>query len=453
MIHKKVKTLLLIITSTITLTSSAQTNNFKFQKIEPSLLKRDFLLLRDTMQKIQPSMYRYRNKATIDYVFDSCFATIHDSMTVPEFYALTSFAIASIGDGHTHCNLPESVMNDYYDNIKVFPAMVMFIHNKAFIYCCKQNTKIEASELLSINNHSMDEIIQRLFSYIQSDAFIQSHKNWEILDKFQLLFSIVYGEKNSYSITYKTKSDDIKVATLQADVINHVFCKDPFPRPDKYLQLTYKPDNTAILSIKTFFDGFLSKNGENFSKFLDSAFNDLENKKVRKLIIDIRGNQGGNDGNGELLYSYLTATPFMYYKSQETVHEKFLVKDHPNLGLQQPQVNNYKGRVYILADGRSFSASAEFSSIVKTNHRGKFIGEECGGGYYGNTSGDEAFVTLPNTRIVARVPMVKYSMDVKSLGNKVWGIPPDYPFYSTISDIIHGKDGQLDYAIKLIRDL
>ena len=61
-------------------------------------------------------------------------------------------------------------------------------------------------------------------------------------------------------------------------------------------------------------------------------------------------------------------------------NENFLVKDHPNLALQQPKSNNYKSKIFVLADGRSFSASAEFSSIVKTNNRGKFIGEECGGG-------------------------------------------------------------------------
>lgn len=76
----------------------------------------------------------------------------------------------------------------------------------------------------------------------------------------------------------------------------------------------------------------------------------------------------------------------MYCASQETVNEKFSVTDHPNLALLQPDSNNYKGKVYVLTKERSFSASAEFSSIVKTNNRGKFIGEECGGGYNPNAS-------------------------------------------------------------------
>ncbi len=142
----------------------------------------------------------------------------------------------------------------------------------------------------------------------------------------------------------------------------------------------------------------------------------------------------------------------MYYASQETVNEVFSVKDHPNLAMQQPQTNNFKGKIFVLANGRSFSASAEFSAIVKTNKRGKFIGEECGGGYYGNTSGDEAFVTLPNSKITVRVPMVKYSSAVKERNNKGWGIEPDYPVYLTIGDLIQKRDGQLEEAIRMCKE-
>ena len=453
MIYKNLRTFAFIFACIFNTCSFAQTGNYQPKKIAPVLLKQDFLLLRDTMRKIHPGLYVYKSKTAVDGMFDSCFSTIQDSMTITDFYALTRFVIASIGDGHTNCRLSNEFINDYYSNVKIFPAMVMFIHDRAFIFCCKQNTELTETELLSINNHSLKEIIQRLFKYIQSDGFIQSHKNWELPEDFQLLFNILYGVNNSYNITYKTKSGEIKYTTLQADIIKNVFCSSPFPRPDKYLQLTYKTNNIAVLSIKSFYNDLLEQTGENFSTFLDSAFTDIKNKKVQKLLIDIRSNQGGNDENGELLYSYLTAKPFMYYADQATVDDHYTLQKHPNLALQQPKENNFKGKIYVLVNGRSFSASAEFSSIVKTNNRGKFIGEECGGGYYGNTSGAETYLTLPNTQITARIPMVKYSMAVKKIGNKAWGIKPDYPVYTTISDIVEKKDGQLDYSINLIKKL
>jgi len=59
---------------------------------------------------------------------------------------------------------------------------------------------------------------------------------------------------------------------------------------------------------------------------------------------------------------------------------------------------------------------------------------------------------LPNTQITIRIPTVKYSMAVKSIGNKRWSIQPDYPVYSTVTDIIEKEDGQLEYAIKLVEN-
>jgi C-terminal processing protease CtpA/Prc len=148
-------------------------------------------------------------------------------------------------------------------------------------------------------------------------------------ESFPLLFNILYGTKDNYNVSYKTQSGEIKTATLQADTLKNILCPPPFSRPKKYLQLTYESKDVAVLSVKTFFDGFLKQTGEEISsKFLDSAFTDIKNNKIKKLLIDIRGNQGGNDGNGELLYSYLTAKPFMYYSSQETNTEKFSPKDH-----------------------------------------------------------------------------------------------------------------------------
>lgn len=295
----------------------------------------------------------------------------------------------------------------------------------------------------------MDEIIQRLFAYITSDGNIQSRKNWEMPEDFQLLYNIVYGAKDSYSITCKTPAGEIKTATLQADTIKNFICASPFSRPDKYLRLSYRPVNIAVLTLATFFNGFLKTTGENFRHFLDSSFNDIKDKKVTKLIIDLRSNQGGNDNNGEMLYSYLTEKPFMYYASEETVKGKITEKDNPDLGWQQADSNNYKGKVYILINGRSFSGTAEFSSIAKSNGRGLFIGEECGGGYYGNTSGGEDMVTLPNTQITVRVPLIKYVLAVKKSRFKDRGVIPDYIIYPTINDIVEKKDSQLEYALQI----
>jgi hypothetical protein len=439
----------ILISFLISASAFAQPTNQGLKKIPPALLRQDFLELRDTLQKMHPGLYRYRSKSAMDHIFDSCFATIRDSMSVAGFYALTSFVVAAMEDGHSNCRLSREAINDYIRDVKVFPAMVFFIHNKAFIFCCKQNDELAEAELLSIDGHPLDEIVQRLFCYIPSDGNIQSRKNWEMPESFQLLYSIVYGTKDSFNIVCRTKTGEVRTVVLMADRMKNFVCPAPFHRPDKYLELSYTSDNIAVLTLRSFFDGFLQQTNENFSRFLDSAFKDITEKKAEKLLIDMRSNQGGNDGNGIILYSYLTQKPFMYYASQETVTEKFTENGHPNLGLQQPKEHSFKGKVYFLINGRSFSGVAEFSAIASSNNRGIFIGEECGGGYYGNTSGDEQIVTLPNTQISCRIPLVKYTMAVKPAKYKDRGVLPDYPIYTKISDLVENTDGQLVYALKI----
>jgi hypothetical protein len=443
------KLLTALIFCLITTSSFSQAPIFQPKKLPENELKKDFLFFRDTLQKAHAGLYRYKNKREMDYVFDSCYNTLKGSMLITDFYAMIRFVVASVEDGHTNSSLPPAVMNDYINNAQVFPAMVLFINKRAFILCCTQNDSLSESELLSIDNHSMHEIIQRLFAYIQSDAGIESRKNWELPENFQLLYEILYGSKQNFEITIKIKSGIVQTFRVHADYIKNILCAHPFVKPDKYLRLEYKSGNIALLTIRSFFDGFLTQTNENFSKFLDSAFSDIRDKKVSKLVIDIRSNQGGNDINGILLYAYLVQKPFRYYFSQMTVTEEFSESDHSNLGLQKPMEKNYAGKVFVLANGRSFSGAAEFSSIVKANKRGVFIGEQCGGGYYGNTSGDEVNVTLPYSQIAVRIPMIKYTMAVQGGSFTGKGITPDYIFYPTITDIAEKKDSQMEFGLKI----
>src|SRR5690606_10075594 len=153
--------------------------------------------------------------------------------------------------------------------------------------------------------------------------------------------------------------------------------------------------------------------------------------------------------NGSLLYSFLTDKPFAYYSSLETVSSKFPEDAHPNLKIQQPQKNNFLGKCYFLINGKSFSTTSEFCAIAKSNARGKFSGEETGGGYYGNTGGEMERVILPTTKITVVIPRRKYVLAVRPQKFKDRGVIPDYEVIPGIDDILSNRDVQLEYALKL----
>ena len=53
----------------------------------------------------------------------------------------------------------------------------------------------------------------------------------------------------------------------------------------------------------------------------------------------------------------------------------------------KPNKPQYGGKVYVLTDAGSFSATGETTGIIKHYNRATFIGEEPGGNPYQNVSG------------------------------------------------------------------
>ena len=118
--------------------------------------------------------------------------------------------------------------------------------------------------------------------------------------------------------------------------------------------------------------------------------------------------------------------------------------------MQKPIPPVFKGKVYVLINGRSFSATGETTSLIHYHKKAVFVGEECGSGYYGNTSGFMVGVELPHTGIRVGVPLVRYTMAVEGYP-KDRGIIPDYPYEATVEDVLANRDAVLYYAVGLAR--
>jgi hypothetical protein len=193
------------------------------------------------------------------------------------------------------------------------------------------------------------------------------------------------------------------------------------PRPRYELALR---GPMAVLTIRGFGDD-RTPGVAPYPAFPESVFRELAAKKTAGLIIDLRGNGGGVDDYGKLLLAHVMDKPFLYYKALEMCDNRFEVfrragadqaaldrqtqglqrnrrgwfdvPGHPNSGIQQPREPHFAGSVVILIDGLSFSTTGETTSLFHYHHKARFVGEECGAGYYGNTSGFGMAVTLPRT--------------------------------------------------------
>lgn len=437
----------------ISTTKPAQKTGFNtgsLHTIDPVLLKQDFIFFRDALQREHAGLYRYKSKTVLDKIFDSCFAALRQPVSQLEFAKSVMFVISAIEDGHTGTNIPRLLMSYYSENEKMFPVHIFFIDEKAYVLCSSIKELSPGTEILSIEHKLVSAIRQKLFQYLPSDGKIETKKQQTLNNgAFPFIYNWIFGNKDSFAVKYKTNEGEIKTTWVHAAFIKDFECDDLNQSgKEKDLQLDFLPGNIALLTIKTFDDKRLSQK-QNFKDFLAASFKEIDSGKVDKLIIDLRGNAGGADAYGALLYSYLAKNPFRYFSSIESTIRKISLKEDSLLGIQQPQNGSFNGEVFFLINGLSFSTAADFCSIAKSNNRGKFVGEETGGGYHGNTSGETTTAELRNSGINIIIPKFRYTNHVRKLNYQDRGVIPDYIITPGIDDVISHRDVQLDFTIRL----
>ncbi|WP_378182426.1 S41 family peptidase [Aquimarina sp. SS2-1] len=233
----------------------------------------------------------------------------------------------------------------------------------------------------------------------------------------------------------------------------------------------------AYMKIRSFTNG-------GYKEFYKESFAKIDSAKCKNLIIDLRGNTGGRLVEIDDLYSYLTDKEYIFIeKSKMTGRLSFLypyfhtkswptktaaVVLSPVLGIYQifkvkrenkeayfkfkhsklrkPKPTTYNGKIYVLINGESFSASSILSTHLKATKRAIFVGEETGGAYNGTVAGVYAKVELPHSKINMRVGLMKINAPY-TIEPDGYGIKPDVPIKSTLNN----EDLELQWVIDDIK--
>lgn len=449
-------------------------------------LRQDFKILRTALEEGHAGLYRYSPKAEMDAHFESVEKNLDRSMTELEFFRLLAPLIAHIHDGHTGINLSQSLSKALDSAPDLFPFNLRFIDKKAYLFRNYSGREDMAmgSELLSINGRPLSRILQKMFPFIPNDAHIQTSKyrKLERTAYFGRLFNLIFGPSDSYTLICQAPSNGNKktfaVKAIKSEDITAIAGRR---YPEIYrdlppIQLDYKNDS-AVLTVRTFSARAYQSAKIDYPVFLKNAFQEMETNKTSHLIIDLRDNGGGTDAFGKILFAHFIDKPYRFYehlranniaysffehtgisaqqqkefplsfkKNEEGTYD---LKFHPNLGEQKPIPPIFKGKVYVLLNGNSFSGTGECTSLMHFHKVATFIGEECGAGYYGNTSGFMPQLTLPNTGIRVRIPMIRYTMAVSGYPEDR-GIIPDYPVSPKIEDLLNDRDTVMEFALDLI---
>ena len=401
-------------------------------------LQEDFVEMRKAVEENHPALYDYTDKNTLDSLFDHSYLRINQPLDFNEFYKTGSAVLARIGCGHTKFWIP----NDYWHTVpeKLFPLKLQFSGSKVFVgdfYSSSEQIPL-GSEIISLNGLTLPKIIETLASITSSDGFIRAFKLKSVERNFAGKYALYYGYPETFKVRYRVPGEseikEIDLVPVDYETINK------FPVRGDELSLKILENNkTALLTINTFiyYDQL-----EMFKSFIDSSFQVIRNEKIKNLIIDLRGNDGGDPFCSSYLLSYIESEPVRYFAEPYDRYTD-LAKPIPLAD------NNFQGNLYTLIDGNIFSTSGHFCGLLKYHHISKLVGTETGATY--TCTGSVEYINLKHTRLIlATARKRRYTAAVQNM-DPTSGIQPDYWVEQTQSDIIAHKDTVLDFVLELIK--
>ena len=399
--------------------------------------------------------------------------------------------MAAIKCGHTNVSAPEAVRKDINNTLAVLPFQVRVLNKQAFIFrdfsdlSNPENKQgaLAGRLIRSINGVPASKILAVMMAAVPADGDVQSSREFRLsgwtFNNYLVTLLGISGPYEMVLVGADKKEQKLKVNGVELPKLQQA-SKTRFRQDqgsERGAELKFYDDGRIAKIAIYHFGGYADpEKKQDFRDFYKESFEAIHSEGARALIIDLRDNGGGEDELGQLLLSYLVDKPFKYYDDLVinsmsfsfskytarpiTVPEKLVetradgkvhAVGHPNWGIKQPNQPTFTGKVYILINGGSFSTTSEFLSQAHFHKRATFIGDESAGGYYGNSSGIMPLVTLPNTKVGVRVPLLTYYMAVSGYKAAAHGIVPDYKIEYTIDDLLAGTDKDIGMALRLAR--
>lgn len=440
-------------------------NVLEKKTFSPEKLKEDFGVLKETLIKIHPGIYRYQTTESFEKLSAEFERKLNRNFSEGEFFALVSQFTNRIFCGHTYANPynQNSLLRERLFGRKTYlPFYFQIVDGKIIITENASGANLsKGSEIKKINNIPAKKIIETLFDVTKGDGRnttahrVQSieltrfeAERYALFDWFFPLFFPLKNEKFSIEAAdFKTKKEmkfETAAMTKSERTAEMEKRYGKTPTYDDGWKFEIWNDKTAYLKIDNSITWRLKK--IKFKEFLANAFAELRAKNIQNLIIDLRGNGGGDMTVGFELARYLTKKelpiyaeskrlvrtvsphadlakyidtysdalraalqngfPAKIYKKAENGFFEILPNENTdNYPQVAPDENNFRGETFIISDSSNASASFQFLEYAQENNLGKIVGQTTGGNKQGINGGNYYFLNLPNLKIEIDIPV------------------------------------------------
>jgi hypothetical protein len=481
------RTVCLLLLSAVLLGSCAVGRYNPDRKFSPQQLQADYDVFRGSLEDAHPSLYWYTPRDSMDFYFEVGRSKLSDSLTERQFRNVLAYVISKMRCGHTSVRPSKAALQAIGQNapfplyIKTWPDTLVVTAN-----INRRDSNIYRGAVIKkIDGKPVEAILDSLFSFIPADGYNLTHKYQSLSNgaTFRNLYAQVFGLKARTPVEYLDSSGSLKTSTLllynaKADTprVSRPAAKPPSRserrRYEREAMRSLSIDtalNTAFMEVNTFTKGY------NLRRFFRRSFREINQKGISNLVVDMRSNGGGSVILSNLLTKYIADQPFSIADSLYAVRRssryaryrnnrffnwvflQFLTRKRQDgyyhfawfegKKFKPKKKNNFNGTTYILTGGNTFSAATLFTKSLQPQPDVIVVGEETGGGAYGNTAWLIPDVTLPVTKVRFRLPLFRLIIDKNEQPGR--GVVPDELALPSVDAIRRG----VDYKMQKVREL
>jgi hypothetical protein len=443
--------------------------------------QRELRILRRALTDLHPGLYRYRTPAQFEAEFARAEAEVADGSDVLEMYRIAGRIAAAVRCGHTWTNTVNQgpAVQQALAALPTLPFRVRVIEGRLLVTASADPRVPVGAEVLRIDGRTPAVLIAEFMPYLRADggndgkrlSQLDHDRNGGALDR--LLPLLHPPGTGGYALRLRPRgaaSVDVTVAAMTAGERERLLAAASQPMPDTAWRFEVDGD-TAILTLPTF--AFWNDDFD-WRGFLERNFAKLEKNRIPNLILDLRGNEGGDDRIGRALMAHVIASPLTIPAARvETAYERvpydlarFLdtwdfsffdrtgqviagegrnrpLREQPQDRVVEPVASPYRGRVVLLTGPQMSSAGYLIARDLKASGAATLIGRDTGGNLRGLNGGQLAWLTLPISGVSVDIPLL--ASFAKSAAPDA-GVSPHIPVRTRLEDVAAGIDPDMRAA-------